>query len=115
MIKLNESYLEIKKSKFIGLVYKIDSTTEVDEIISRLKKEHKKARHIVYAFKLGGSEKNYADKEPSGTTRGLIDIIHRKNLDNVLIVVIRYFGGILLGSGPLTRTYTKVASMLFIE
>lgn len=115
MIKLNESYLEIKKSKFIGLVYKIDSTIEVDEIISSLKKEHKKAKHIVYAFKLGGNEKNYSDKEPSGTTRGLIDIIHRKNLDNVLIVVIRYFGGILLGSGPLTRTYTKVVSMLFVE
>lgn len=115
MKKLNESYLEIKKSKFIGILYEVSSTNEVDDIINTLKSEHKKARHIVYAYKIGSLEKNYADKEPSGTTRGLIDIIHRKNLDNTLVVVIRYFGGTLLGSGPLTRTYTKVASELFIK
>ncbi len=112
MKKLNESYLEIKKSKFIGLLYEVNSTSEVESILSDLSKEHKKARHIVYAYKIGGQEKNYSDKEPSGTTRGLLDIIHMKNLDNSLIVVIRYFGGILLGSGPLTRTYTKVSADL---
>jgi putative IMPACT (imprinted ancient) family translation regulator len=112
MKKLNESYLEIKKSKFIGLLYEVNSTSEVESILSDLSKEHKKARHIVYAYKIGGQEKNYSDKEPSGTTRGLLDIIHMKNLDNTLIVVIRYFGGILLGSGPLTRTYTKVSADL---
>ena len=93
-------------------MYSIESIDEVVEIISNLKEEHKKARHIVYAYKVGGQEKNYSDKEPSGTTRGLLDLIHYKNLDNTLIVVIRYFGGTLLGAGPLTRTYTKVASML---
>ena len=112
MKKLNESYLEIKKSKFIGLLYEVNSKSEVESILSDLSKEHKKARHIVYAYKIGGQEKNYSDKEPSGTTRGLLDIIHMKNLDNSLIVVIRYFGGILLGSGPLTRTYTKVSADL---
>lgn len=112
MKKLNESFIEVKKSKFIGYIYSIESIDEVVEIISNLKEEHKKARHIVYAYKVGGQEKNYSDKEPSGTTRGLLDLIHYKNLDNTLIVVIRYFGGTLLGAGPLTRTYTKVASML---
>lgn len=112
MKKLNESYLEIKKSKFIGLLYEVNSIDEVNSILSDLSKEHKKARHIVYAYKIGGQEKNYSDKEPSGTTRGLLDIIHMKELDNSLIVVIRYFGGILLGSGPLTRTYTKVSADL---
>ncbi|MGM9874789.1 MAG: YigZ family protein [Bacilli bacterium] len=112
MKKLNESFIEVKKSKFIGYMYSIESIDEVVEIISNLKEEHKKARHIVYAYKVGGQEKNYSDKEPSGTTRGLLDLIHYKNLDNTLIVVIRYFGGTLLGAGPLTRTYTKVASML---
>ena len=113
MKKLNESYLEIKKSKFIGILYEIDSKDEIDSIIESLKIEHKKARHIVYAYKINNQEKNYSDKEPSGTTRGLLDIINKKELNNILIVVIRYFGGILLGSGPLTRTYTKVSSMLF--
>ncbi len=112
MKKLNESFIEVKKSKFIGLLYEISSLDEINKIIESLSNEHKKARHIVYAYKIDNVEKNYADKEPSGTTRGLIDLIHLKNLNNTLIVVVRYFGGTLLGSGPLTRTYTKCASML---
>jgi putative IMPACT (imprinted ancient) family translation regulator len=115
MKKLNISNLEVKKSKFIGLLYEVSSKDEVELILNELKNEHKKARHIVYAYRISGQEKNYSDKEPSGTTRGLLDLIHLKNKDNILIIVIRYFGGILLGSGPLTRTYTKVASMLFIK
>ncbi len=115
MKKLNESYIEVKKSKFIGILYEVNSTDEVDLIIDSLWREHKKARHVCYAYKIGGLEKNYADKEPSGTTRGLLDLIHLKNKDNTLVVVVRYFGGILLGSGPLTRTYTKAAAMLFVE
>lgn len=113
MKKINESYLEIKKSKFIGILYEIDSINDIETILNELKIEHKKCRHIVYAYKLNSLEKNYSDKEPNGTTRGLLDIIHRKELNNTLIVVIRYFGGILLGSGPLTRAYTKVSSDLF--
>lgn len=112
MEKLNESFIEVKKSKFIGYMYSVNSIDEVEKIISSLKEEHKKARHIVYAYKIGGQEKNYGDKEPGGTTRGLLDLIHYKNLDNTLIIVVRYFGGTLLGAGPLTRTYTKAASML---
>lgn len=112
MEKLNDSFIEVKKSKFIGYMYSVDSVDEVEKIISSLKEEHKKARHVVYAYKIGGQEKNYGDKEPGGTTRGLLDLIHYKNLDNTLIVVVRYFGGTLLGAGPLTRTYTKAASML---
>lgn len=115
MKKLNEKYLEEKKSKFISILYEINDISEVDSIINELKSEHKKCRHIVYAYKFNNIEKSHADKEPNGTTRGLIDIIHRKELNRVLIVVIRYFGGTLLGSGLLTRTYTKVVSMLFIE
>ncbi len=112
MKEISNSYLEVKKSKFIGLLYKVENDDQVKDIISNLSNEHKKARHIVYAYKIGGLEKNYSDKEPSGTTRGLLDLIHVKNLDNTLIVVIRYFGGTLLGSGLLTRTYTKTAAEL---
>jgi putative IMPACT (imprinted ancient) family translation regulator len=115
MEKLSESYIEVKKSKFIGYLYKVDSLDDVDKIINILSNEHKKAKHIVYAYKINSSEKNYSDKEPSGTTRGLLDLIHIKDMNNVLVVVVRYFGGTLLGSGPLTRTYTKCASMLFIK
>ena len=115
MKKISDSYFEIKKSKFIGLLYEINSIDEVNSIIDGLKKEHKKARHIVYAYRVNSQEKNYSDKEPNGTTRGLLDLIHNKNLNNHLIVVVRYFGGVLLGAGPLTRAYTKASSLLFIE
>jgi len=112
MKELNKSYLEVKKSKFIGLIYKVNNEDDVKKIIEELSIEHKKARHIVYAYKIGALEKNYSDKEPSGTTRGLLDLIHVKELNNTLIVVVRYFGGTLLGSGLLTRTYTKTAAEL---
>ncbi len=112
MNEINNSFLEVKKSKFYGYLYKVDSTEDVEIILNKLKSDNKKARHIVYAYKINSLEKNYSDKEPSGTTRGLLDIIKFNDLNNVLIVVIRYFGGTLLGSGPLTRTYSKVSSML---
>lgn len=112
MNEINNSFLEIKKSKFYGYLYNISSTQDVEIILNKLKEDNKKARHIVYSYKIDSLEKNYSDKEPSGTTRGLLDVIKFNDLNNVLIVVIRYFGGTLLGSGPLTRTYTKVSSML---
>ena len=115
MKKIKESYLEVKKSKFISILYEVNSLDEIDTILNELKIEHKKSKHIVYAYRINGQEKSHSDKEPNGTTRGLLDLIHMKNKDNTLIVVIRYFGGTLLGSGLLTRTYTKVSANLFIE
>lgn len=112
MKKINVSYLEIKKSKFYSYMYEVSSIDEVNSIIETLKQENKKARHVVYAYKINNLERNYADKEPSGTTRGLLEVINKNNLNNTLIVVVRYFGGTLLGSGLLTRTYTKVSSLL---
>ena len=91
MKKLNESYIEIKKSKFYGYLYELNSFEEIEQIINELSEKNKKAKHIVYAYKYDSQEKNYADKEPSGTTRGLLDIIHMKNLNKCLIVVVRYF------------------------
>lgn len=115
MKKLSESFIEVKKSKFIGYLFEINTLDDINNILESLSNEHKKAKHIVYAYKIDSFEKSYSDKEPSGTTRGLLDLIHFKNMNNVLIIIVRYFGGTLLGSGPLTRTYTKCASMLFIE
>lgn len=113
---LKTSFLEVKKSKFYGYLFNIDDAEKLDEIIVYLKKEHKKARHIVYAYKINGKEKKYEDKEPSNTAgKPILDIINVKNLDNTLIIVVRYFGGVLLGAGPLTRAYSKCAALLFKE
>lgn len=107
---INEYVFEIKKSKFIGLYYEVLSKEEVDEIIDTLKIEHKKARHMPYAYKIGPFAKKTDDKEPSNTAGlPIYNLIDMHNLDNTLIVVVRYFGGIKLGTGPLTRAYKEAA------
>ena len=108
---LKEVTIEIKKSKFIGLCYEISSKEEVEEIINKLKKEHKKARHIPYAYKINNTAKKSDDKEPSNTAGlPIYNILERKELNNHLIAVIRYFGGIKLGTGGLIRAYSEAAN-----
>ena len=106
-MKLINTYtLEIKKSKFIAYYYEINDKDEVDSILNDLKKEHKKAKHIPYAYKIGNLIKKSDDKEPSNTAgTPIYNIIMQNELENVLICVVRYFGGIKLGAGLLTRSY----------
>ena len=110
---INTCNLEIKKSKFISYLYDIDDVNEVDIIIDNLKKEHKKAKHFPYAYKFNTIAKKTDDKEPSGTCgTPILNVLERNNLNNHLIVIVRYFGGVKLGAGPLLRSYSKVANML---
>ena len=108
---VKEYIYEIKKSKFIGLYYHVDSVEEVNSILESLKKEHKKARHIPYAYKIDNTAKKSDDKEPSNTAGlPIYNILERKILDHALVVVIRYFGGIKLGAGGLLRAYSNAAN-----
>lgn len=101
----------VKKSRFIAYYYNVNSIDEVKGILEELKKEHKKARHLPYAYKIGINVKKSDDKEPSGTAgTPILNIIDKKNLDNCLIVVVRYFGGIKLGAGGLLRAYNASAN-----
>ena len=103
---LNTYSLEIKKSKFIAYYYEVNNISEVKEILEMLKKNHKKARHIPYAYKIDQEMKKSDDKEPSGTSgMPILNIIEKNNLNHVLIAVVRYFGGIKLGAGGLIRAY----------
>lgn len=103
-------YIE-KKSKFIAYYYEIDDLNDVKIILDALKKEHKKAKHIPFAYKLNNIGKKSDDKEPSNTAgTPLYNIIERNNLNNVLLAVVRYFGGTLLGAGPLLRAYNNTAN-----
>lgn len=105
--------LEIKKSKFIGLYFPVKSQDEVVEILNNLKKEHKKATHICYAYRLTNpfSEKAFDDGEPSGTAgKPILNVLQKQNKKDSLLVVVRYFGGIKLGAGGLVRAYSKTAS-----
>ena len=109
---INQSLVEIKKSKFIGLYYEIDSPEDAKTILEGLKKEHKKARHMPYAYKVGNTAKKTDDKEPTNTAGlPIYNLIERKQLNNCLIVVIRYFGGIKLGAGGLLRAYSEAANL----
>ena len=104
LIKTNKE--EIKKSKFIAYYYELDTNEDIKTIIDELRKEHKKAKHIVYAYKFGNTAGKTDDKEPSGTAGlPLYNLLEANNLNNKMIVVVRYFGGIKLGAGPLMRAY----------
>lgn len=108
---IKESKYEIKKSKFYAFNYTVDTIEEITSIIENLKKEHKKSKHIVYAYKIDGLEKKFDDGEPSGTAGlPLYNIINKKDLNHILLVVVRYFGGIKLGAGGLLRAYNTAGS-----
>lgn len=107
---LNKSKIEIKKSKFIGLCYHIDTPEEAKEILAELKKEHKKARHIPYAFVVQNTAGKSDDKEPTNTAGlPIYNLMVKKELTHHLVAVVRYFGGVKLGAGNLLRAYLEAA------
>ncbi|MEG0075273.1 MAG: YigZ family protein [Eubacterium sp.] len=109
-----ETEIDIKKSRFIGRVYPITDEKEADAIISRVKKEHYKATHVCSAWVLHTNplrQKASDDGEPSGTAgKPILEVINLRKLKNILVVVIRYFGGIKLGAGGLIRAYSGTGS-----
>ncbi len=110
LIKMSQ--IEEKKSKFIAYYYQLDDIQDVKLILEYLRKEHKKARHIVYAYRFSNTAGKSDDKEPSGTAGlPLYNILERNDLDNSLLAVVRYFGGTKLGAGPLARAYNKAGSL----
>jgi len=113
-----EYYYEISKSKFYSYLYEIDKIDDFKTKLEALKKEHKKATHICYAYIIddnGSKEKAYDDGEPKGTAgMPILNVLKRKSLRNVAVFVVRYFGGVKLGAGGLVRAYTKSVSGLFI-
>lgn len=109
-----EEYDEIieKKSKFIGTIIPINSVEDAENKIKEIKKKYYDARHNCFAYRVIDNEsiveRSSDDGEPSGTAGApMLNIIKQKNLCNILIVVTRYFGGILLGTGGLVRAYSQ--------
>ena len=108
----NEAEIIEKKSRFIGQVFYVESKKEAEEVINEVKKKHYSARHNCYAYNVYDEEigdiysKSSDDGEPSGTAGApILAIINGNKLVNVLVVVTRYFGGILLGTGGLAKAY----------
>ena len=104
-----------KKSKFIGYIKHVETEDEANEFIGGIKSKHWDAKHNVYAYILGENgaiQRSTDDGEPAGTAgRPVLEVIKGENLTNVAIVVTRYFGGILLGTGGLVRAYGKAAKL----
>lgn len=104
------SELCIKKSKFLGFVYAIATEEQAQNIIKEVKIKYSDARHVVYAYTLKNTAKFSDDGEPQGTAgKPIYDILQKANIINTLVIVVRYFGGILLGAGPLLRAYKDTA------
>ena len=108
-----KGFVEEKKSKFISEVIAVHSEEEAQSAIERIRKEHYDARHNCYAYVIGERDeitRSSDDGEPSGTAgRPILEVIKGASLRNALIVVTRYFGGTLLGTGGLIRAYTAAA------
>ncbi len=109
MIKINNEYQAMvveMKSKFIAFAFPIHSVDEFKARLKVIQKENHKARHIVYAYRIDTITKSTDDGEPKGTAgRPLLELLLKKDVNNIALVVVRYFGGTLLGASKLLRTY----------
>lgn len=103
-----------RKSKFIGYAGHVVFEEDALNFINEIKNKHKDARHNVYAYsvKYGDVTRYSDDGEPSGTAGiPILNVIKKRNIKNVVVVITRYFGGILLGTGGLIRAYSNAANM----
>ena len=108
-IKTKQTTLyEINKSKFYGILIPLNNIEEIDMIINDIKDEYKDATHYCYAYIYDTKKRFNDDGEPGGTAgMPILNVLETNNLNHILAVVVRYFGGIKLGAGGLVRAYTN--------
>ena len=112
IIESGTSEIIEKKSRFIGYIRHVETEEEAAVFVAEIKKKHYDARHNCYAYSVGEEQPllRFSDGEPGGTAgKPILEVITGKKLCNVCIVVTRYFGGTLLGTGGLVRAYTEAA------
>ncbi len=103
-----------KRSRFIGYIKHVETEKEATDFIAEIRSKHWDATHNVYAYSLrDGQIKRYSDdNEPSGTAGiPVLDVLQKNNVVDAVVVVTRYFGGVLLGAGGLVRAYSHSASI----
>ena len=114
IMKPDKGYFKDKGSKFFAFAYPVKNEEEVKEILTRLKKEHHSARHHCYAWRIGTENIRYRandDGEPSSSAgKPILGQLLSFDVTNVLIVVVRYFGGTLLGVSGLINAYRTAAN-----
>ena len=98
----------INKSRFIAKLFRVNNEAEVSDKLDMVKRLYKDATHYCYSYIIGNSKRFNDDGEPGGTAgMPILNVLENHGLDNILCVVIRYFGGIKLGAGGLVRAYTN--------
>lgn len=114
LIKAGTGEIEEKKSRFIAHLQSVESVEDAEAFIAKIKKEYWDARHNCYAFvigKDGGVTRCSDDGEPSQTAgRPMLDVLLRSEIKDICVVVTRYFGGTLLGTGGLVRAYSAAVT-----
>lgn len=106
-----ENTIIIKNSKFITNLFIVEDIEEVNRYLNLIKDKYRDANHNCYAYVVGNIKKSSDDGEPSGTAgMPMIRVLERKELNNILVIVTRYFGGIKLGANGLVRAYTNSVS-----
>lgn len=102
-----------KRSRFIGRIWLVETEEEALSKIQEMKKQHYDATHNCWAYIIHGGAVRFSDDGEPGGTAGMpmLQVLQREELNNVVCVVTRYFGGILLGAGGLVRAYTKGAKI----
>ncbi len=105
------SEIVINKSRFLGFAKHIEKTEQAEEFLEFLHQKYSDARHICFAYQLENTAKLSDDGEPSGTAgKPILSLLEKKNLINLIVAVVRYFGGIKLGANGLLRAYTSTAN-----
>lgn len=98
----------IKNSRFISVLFPINKSSNIQELINEVKINYPKATHYCYAYIVENAQKASDDGEPSGTAGiPMLNVLLKENFINVLVITVRYFGGIKLGAGGLVRAYAK--------
>ncbi|ERK03865.1 IMPACT family protein [Hoylesella pleuritidis] len=112
--KIGEGFYSEKRSKFLAFAHNVDSVTEIKSLLDYYRKKYYDARHVCYAYMLGANRTSFRandDGEPSGTAgKPILGQINSNELSNILIVVVRYYGGINLGTGGLIMAYRTAAA-----
>lgn len=111
--KTGESEIAISRSRFLGYCIPVSGELQAQETLAQIRKKHYDARHCCYAFRLneGGIARSSDDGEPSGTAGApILGVLTGAGVENVLCAVVRFFGGVLLGTGGLVRAYGRAAS-----
>ncbi|MBN2617428.1 MAG: YigZ family protein [Spirochaetales bacterium] len=108
--------IEIKKSRFIGMGFLINNVDEARVFLKKIKNDYPDSKHVCYGFLWGKNSTHMGmsdDGEPNGTAgRPIIEVLKGSGIENILVAVVRYFGGIKLGTGGLVKAYTEISKLV---